>query len=102
MKLTNLKLSAKVDRIPAKNDQTQNNREHHADVICEVAELEVPVEEIVKTTEILGKEFFLGLVKLAMEESKISRIQADARMQEANNEKERLELERKKLAKENR
>ena len=94
MKLTNLKFSAKVDRVPAAN----NNREHHADVICEIAELEVPVEEVVKTTEILGREFFIELVKLAINEEKNSKVRADARYLEAQNEAERLRQAKKAKA----
>ena len=58
--------------------------------VADEVEIEVPVEEAVKTAEIAGKEFFMGLITWMKEESMVSHKVADARMLEAENERERL------------
>ena len=52
--------------------------------------LDIPVEEVVKVSEIAGKGFFLGLIGWMQEESRDNKFNAETRRMEAENEKERL------------
>lgn len=89
-----MKFSVKHLEISSKRSNVEGINEQLAPkenvVSMDDLELDIPVEEVVKTSEIAGKEFFLGLIGWIQEESRNNRIDSDTRRIEAENERERL------------